>query len=292
MDDPLLLDLDALPPLSPLAMELLALRISDDDAEQRLQRIVSSEPQLAARLVAVANSAAFGLGNVRFSTVPLALRRIGLRRASQLAIALLFGHAAGARLPQRMREKLWLHSLALASAASEIARLKQLPEPGEAYLAGLLHDLGYMLAELQAPGALGRVQARALAQQCSLEDAERQEFGIDHAELTARVLAHWKVPSQLVEVLRDHHRADLASGSLGAVVHGAELVLRIDDLAADLYAGHDGHPFCGLTEERERSESRLWQRLELDSSALEAIVGRVACQVAGLAGFAKAMTLA
>lgn len=289
LQNPLVLDLDALPPLSPLAIELLQLRIGDDAAEQRLQRIVSSEPQLAARLVAVANSAAFGLGTVRFATVALALRRIGLRRALHLSLAMLFGQPVSARLPARMREDLWLHALAQAGLAAEIARLLRVAEPAEAYLAGLVHDLGFMLIELAAPGALARVQALAASEGISREAAERRLLGADHGEITASLLGHWGVPDTLVDPQRDHHREDCAAQTMAAALHAAERLAGIEAFADGTHrARTEAHPLASPAD-GERVVAELAGRLGLDAAELTRVVERVGGQVDGLSGFSRAI---
>ena len=288
MINPLTIDLNALPALSPWAIELLALRLEDDDAEQQLQRIVSSDAQLAARIIGLANSAAYGLGNVRFSTVPLALRRIGLRRAIQLSLAMLFGHPVGSRLQPQMREDLWLHSLVVATAAAEIARLRRHPEPAEAYLAGLLHDLGAMLAELSCEGMLARVRQRAMSESISIVQAELAEMGADHAHLTASLLQHWQVPEAMVEVLGGHHDPDREADSLATIVSCAEQVADLDELAGELYAGREP-AFGEPAQTREDTERDFETRLALDAADLDKIVGRVVPQIAGLIDFAKVM---
>lgn len=282
------LDLDALPPLSPLAMEMLALRVEDEDAERRLLRILSSEPQLAARVIGMANSVAYGLSRLRFSTLPLALRRIGLRRALQLCTAVLFGRPVSARLPATVRLQLWLHALANASACGELARLKHHPEAEEAYLAGLMHDLGYMVAELQSPGIIGQIATLAGAEELSLEEAERRLLGAEHGEITALLLAHWGVPAAFCDLYRDHHLAHCGPDSLQAILFGAEKLVRLDELADGLYGDRD-HLFGQALLQAEGVGFQLQQQLRINQLEMCRIVDRILGQVSAISGLAMAM---
>ncbi len=284
-------DLDVLPPLSPRGMELLALRIDDDDAERRLLQILAGEPQLAARVVAIANSAAYGLPRVRFSTLPLAMRRIGLRRTLQLGTALLFGRPLSAGLPSEMRIRLWAHAIAVACAASELARLVHGPDPAEAYLAGLLHDLGYMLVELGARGTLAGIEARAAEQGLALEEAEFALLGTDHGALTAGLLRHWGVPAGLCEVYDRHHSPVSEPRAMPAVLLGAEKIARLDALA-DVLLEDDDWLFADSLLNADAVGCQLQQQLGLNGLEMTRIVDRVAAQAAEIAGLAGAMAAA
>jgi len=286
-----LADLDSLPPLSPRAMELLALRIDDDSAERRLLQILSGEPQLAARLMAIANSAAYGLPRLRFSTLPLAMRRIGLRRTMQLCTAVLFGQPLSVRLPAELRIRLWVHAIAVASAAAELARLLHGPDPSEAYLAGLLHDLGYMFAELGAPGMLARIEAHAAAEGLALEEAEFALLGTDHGALTAGLLRHWRVPEELCEVFDRHHSPVSEPRSLAAVMFGAEKIARLDALA-DVLLEEDDWLFSESLLSADAVSFQLQQHLGLNGLEMTRIVDRVGAQTGEITGLAAAMAAA
>ncbi|MCB1887421.1 MAG: HDOD domain-containing protein [Rhodocyclaceae bacterium] len=285
------LDLDALPPLSPLAIEMLALRIEDDDAERKLIRILSSEPQLAARIIAMANSAAFGLSRLQFATVPLALRRICLRRALQLCTGALFGHPVSERLAPRTRLQLWLHALAMATAASELARIKHLPHAEEAYLAGLLHDLGYMLAELESAGIIESIAHRAADNGLSMEAAEVEILGSEHGEVTALLLTHWGVPDPYCAMFRRHHATPSDPRSIQAILFSAEKLVRLDVFADELFGDRD-HLFADALLPLEGVGGHLLQEMQVDAHELSRIVDRVLGQVATISGLATEMAAA
>lgn len=280
--------LDHLPPLSPLVPQLLELDCEDDDAEARLLKIVESDPALGARLLSVANSAACAAPGVRYATIVSAVRRIGLRKGIHLATSLLFVRSMGRGLPVGLAQALWLHALALAFAAQELARLKRFPEPNAAYFLGLVHDLGYMAMEILRPGVLQQVVAGALEGNITQEQAELRLFGMEHPELSARLLEHWKLPADLVTPLRDHHVPDVTPGSMAAVLFGAEKIARCAEVGDALYAGLD-HPFKPLAIDRDGIECLIAQQLEMGGDAVCDLVQRIIDQVAGLRETAAAM---
>lgn len=280
---------NAIPALSPLAIELLSLDLNDDDTQSHLVRIVESEPALGARLMGVANSVACGVADVHFTNITAAIQRIGLRRSIQLAIALLFGHPIQSKLDASTREAFWLHSLTLAFAAQEIARVKHHPEPHAVYFLGLVHDLGYMVMEMHRPGVLGSIVSRMTTQQISTQKAEVIELGIEHQELSARLLRSWKVPESLVTTIAQHHRLDIDPDSDAAVLFGAEQIARSGSVVAALYAGLD-HPFNAMGMDALGIEFFLDQQLSLSGDKVSAIQDKVIQEVESLRASAQSMT--
>lgn len=282
---------NAIPALSPLAIELLSLDLNDDDAQTKLVRVVESEPALGARLMGVANSAACGVSGSRYTNINAAISRIGLRRSIQLAIALLFGHPIRSKLDARTREAFWLHSLTLAFAAQEIARVKLLPEPHSAYFLGLVHDLGYMVMEIYRPGVLGAIVSRMATQQISVQKAEILELGIEHPELSARLLRNWKVPESLVLAVENHHHLDFEPDSDAAVLFGAEQIARSEAVVTALYAGLD-HPFSAMGMDPLGIEFFLDQQLSLSSDKVSEIQDTIILAVESLRASAQTLNAA
>lgn len=278
----------SLPALSPLVSELLRLDIDDDDAEKVLTRVIESEPQLSIRLIGMANSAAFAPAGQSLNSIGAAIRRIGLARTRQLAIAMLFGNPLQSKLPSTLAEGLWIHGLTMAAAAQEIARQQNTGNLGVAYLAGLVHDLGYMAEELCAPGALYRNAEISASDHVSLEQAEQRALGIDHVELTCRILLHWNAPEEIIEAVRRHHELDNAPNSLAATLFGAEKLARFIELTEILY-GEGGHPFPGMSFDREGLDFLFSQQLELSSEEVSILARRIIGQVESFRQCARAM---
>lgn len=277
-----------LPPISPSARELLSISLEDAKAEQRLVQICSAEPQLSVRIVAIANSVVYRRGGAEVFDVLQAIRRIGLERTKQLATAMLFGQQLTGYLPPGFGESFWLHSLTMAAAAQEIAQIKGYADTGAAYLAGLIHDLGYMVQEVAKAGSIEQAVAAAIADRLAPEAAEQQEWGTNHAKLTAELLAYWHAPANLAAALGEHHGDHIEPKTLAAVVRGAEHLARLKDLGEVLYAGRQ-HPFAPLSLDRVPLVSLLSVQLGLKPEQVDELVRRVIGQVEGVRDAARAI---
>lgn len=123
-------------------------------------RLVLSEPQLAARTVALANTAAFGAGGAQVSNVRAAVLRIGYRRLRGLVAALMvrqFGHRIADPVLRAKAEQLWTHSVQVAALAQALARHVTRTDPDTALFAGIVHEVGgfYLLSRAdEFPGLL------------------------------------------------------------------------------------------------------------------------------------------
>lgn len=278
----------SLPALSPLAGDLLALDIEDGKAEKLLIKVIESEPQLSVRLISMANSAAFSPAGQKSDSITTAVRRIGLARSSQLAIAMLFGNPLQSTLPVALTEGLWTHALSMAAAAQEIARYKRTENPGSAYLAGLVHDLGYMAEELCEPGALRRSIETSESDHITLEQAEQRSLGVSHAVLTVKLLTFWDAPNDIIAALETHHNLDIDSGSLAAIVYGAEKLARYIEITDILYDDSTS-PFPGMSIDREGLNFLFDQQLDLQSEDVALLIGRIIDQVESYRECARAM---
>lgn len=149
-------------PTSVNAVLRLQLALDDPDCHvDEAIRLVLSEPQLAARTVALANTAAYGTANgVQVNNVRAAVLRIGYRRLRGLVAALMvrqFGHRIADPLLRAKAEQLWNHSAQVAALAHALARHVTKVDPDTALFAGIVHEVGgfYLLSRAdEFPGLL------------------------------------------------------------------------------------------------------------------------------------------
>jgi len=262
--------------------------VDDDNAERMLLRVIESEPQLSIRLIAMANSTAYSHSGQSCKSIAGALQRIGFACSRQLAIAMLFGKPMRGKLPSELAESLWVHGLTMAAAAQEIARHKKTVDMAAAYLAGLVHDLGYMAEELCAPGALGRITQVSEGDHISLEQAETRALGVDHIDLSSRILHYWGAPQEIVEAIATHHELDIEPDSLAATLFGAEKLARFSEVTDVLY-GEGVHPFPGMSIDRQGLDFLFRQQLELGAEEVTMLAARIIDQVDSFRQCARAM---
>jgi HD-like signal output (HDOD) protein len=127
-------------------------------------RLVQTEPLLAARTVAIANSAAYSRFGNDVTNVKAAVQRVGFRTLGALAAAVIVRQLASEIVDPVLRakaDKLWLHSAHVAALAQVIARRVSNVDPETAMFAGIVHEVGgfYMLS--RAPEFPGLVDADA-----------------------------------------------------------------------------------------------------------------------------------
>jgi putative nucleotidyltransferase with HDIG domain len=205
-----LANLDSLPAMPAIAQKLLALPLNTDEGEAELLKLIGQDPQISAKLISLANSPVMGVMR-EVKTVSEAALLLGLSRVKSVAI----GIASMSDLTQIAAGKyfkpqdLWLHCMCIAVAMRAIAQAmprNMRPEEDHIFLAGLLHDIGFM--------ALHHIDAAAsdeLHHQLSLQpkrpilDIELETLGISHCYIGAQLARHWHLPPEIMAVLGYHH---------------------------------------------------------------------------------------
>jgi len=148
-------------PTSVNAVLRLQLALDDPDCHvDEAIRLVLSEPQLAARTVALANTAVFSAGGLQVTNVRAAVLRIGYRRLRGLVAALMvrqFGHRIADPTLRAKARQLWTHCAHVAALAQALARHVTRVDPDTALFAGIVHEVGgfYLLSRAdEFPGLL------------------------------------------------------------------------------------------------------------------------------------------
>ena len=189
------------------ASRLLALLCDPDVEIDAVLACLHSEPALSARVLKVANSPYYGLPG-RVGTVGFALSVLGLAAIRGIAAAGCLDRALPPRAGQAFDPgRFRLHSLAVASAAQQLSRAVNADIDGEAFMAGLLHDIGLLLMARAHPAAMATFAPPAgLAEGAALA-LERAHFGVDHAACAGLLVEAWQLPPWLRAALVIHHGA-------------------------------------------------------------------------------------
>jgi len=187
---------------------------------------LAADQGLAARVLKLANSAYYGSSR-RIGTVSEAVVILGMRTTRNLTLAtscqdMLEREVSGYFLP---RGALWRHSLACAAAAQNLARRAHFRGTEEAFVAGLLHDIGKVIMSAYLKAEFAQVLTRVAKGEMTFSDAEREALGFDHAEVGARLLERWNLPGALVTAVRYHHvPSQTPESPLAALVHIADTI--------------------------------------------------------------------
>jgi len=198
------LAVEELPVLPGVVMRMMGLSPESDQFFEEVLNIASEDPGLALRVIRTANSP-MSAPRSPVETIEGAIARLGANHVAELvttvAIARVF-------VPRSSGEtELWLHAIEVATACRAIVEHVHIDgvTAEQAYLAGLLHDIGRFILFDQAPEFIQAVDDLAWTTPQELIAAERHVCGIDHAELGGRVCAHWDVPERIVTIVRTHH---------------------------------------------------------------------------------------
>jgi putative nucleotidyltransferase with HDIG domain len=227
MKDIILSRLNMVQTMSPAATKAVQLLQDENVDSTELSKIISRDPALSANLLRLCNSAAFK-GRMEVDSVIDAIVRLGARQVMQLVMLDAVGPVARPAVKgyDLGTGDLLEHSIAVAIAAECLAAELKLPGIPFAYTAALLHDIGKSVLGSFVQFNAKAVIDKAYAENISFEEAERQQFGIDHAELGAALMENWNLPASIVEVVRFHHCPEKATKEVKAayLVHTADML--------------------------------------------------------------------
>jgi len=218
--------------LSPLPqVAMAAMRLADDPnaVAGDLERIISSDAALSARVLKIANSAFYG-ARTEVASLDAALQRLGFGAIKNIAIAASLTRNFRALRPVGSFDplSLWTHSVAVGTAARLIAARTGFPDAGEAFLAGLLHDIGVIVElQLSHESFVKTVNLADADAALSFRQAEMQLYGATHEDYGEAMAIAWHFPAQLGQVCGYHHRPHMASKAarrLTTIVHIADVL--------------------------------------------------------------------
>lgn len=247
--------LAALPSVPGVYWELTR-RVSDPKAGPNdIADVVARDPAMAAKILQIVNSAYFGLAK-RMSSVHQAVAYLGIELVRGLALSAhvftLFERSSPA--PAFDIQRLQRHSLSAALLAQHLV-----DDPGqadEAFVGGLLHDIGRLVLALGMPEKFTKVEAVDLTRGASLAEAERQVFGVDHAAVGAYLLGMWGLPPSVVECAAHHHAPAEASpgySKLAAAVHVGDLLAKyLETVPPGTSVDAEAFARCGISAENVR----------------------------------------
>lgn len=224
----ILLDINKLPAISTAATQL-ASAMNDPDLDiQRVVRIIQYDPGITTNVLRLANSSYFRGSSSSIDSIQQAVVRLGLNRLFDLIVmssthSILDKPIAGYNLPPG---ELWLHSVAVAVTARNIADSLQILDRSTAFTAGLLHDVGKIVIGSFIEKNFDKIDNIAKDSDLSFEIAEREILGTDHAEIGATILDLWKFPDTIVTSVRFHHTPEAVHGSMPVVdaVHISDIL--------------------------------------------------------------------
>ncbi len=227
----------ALATLPDTALRIMAMAEDPAATERMVHSVLVSDPPLAARVLRVVNSA-FYHRQREVSTPLAAIRILGTTAIQHIAMAASLHRLFRGRhtLPGFDPAALWMHSVAVATAARELSIYTRVGMPEEALLAGLLHDIG-IIAMMQAwlPAFSVVIQQSLDDEDQALRSIELRTIGVSHDVVGATLCDLWHFPETLTTACRSHHDYRSLAGDLRL---WAVLIHTADRLAPKLGGGY------------------------------------------------------
>lgn len=198
--------MDDIPTLPTAVLEVLKLLSNPRANARHFEKALSKDQVLTARLIKLANSTFYGTSR-RITAVKEVILRLGLLSVRSLVLAASTSRILNRPMPGYGYKEggMWEHSLATAMAARRVARIANLDNvyAEEAFLAGLLHDIGKVVLAKEVFQQSARFHALAHAK--GVLAAEEELFGVSHVVSGMQIAERWRFSKELGEAIHGHH---------------------------------------------------------------------------------------
>ncbi len=218
-----------LPPVPHVAAKMMELVGKEDTSVRDLQKVISADQALTARILKMANSVFYSFDQ-KITTLTHAIVILGFRAVQSMAVAassrsLFVKKGAQFGLKEKL---LWEHSMAVAMGCRQIARQVGYENEEAAFVAGLLHDIGKAVLNQVIPKKYGRIVEQVYNEGKSFAEVEQEVLGFDHSHIGALIAQKWNFDWDMVETIAYHHRPEAESSGavLGAVLALANILAK------------------------------------------------------------------
>ena len=200
-----------LPSLPAVAVKVLELAKQSNQSLANVAKVISSDPALTAKVLKTVNSSFYGLPH-QVSTINHALVLLCMQTVKTLALGFsLAGSLNSNKSAKFDYVRFWRQSLFSAVAARTLAKTIHMKEPEEAFLVGLLSDIGTLAMHRALGAEYDQLLDSCEGDQCELVRLSREKYDLDHAQVGGAMADHWKFPKSVADPISQHH--DLTEGS-------------------------------------------------------------------------------
>jgi putative nucleotidyltransferase with HDIG domain len=211
--------IEHLPTLPQVVANLLAMTESPNVDAAKLSKAL--DQSLAAKVLKGANSAYYG--NRKVNSISQGIVVIGFDAVKEIILTTSLFHTFHDTHDIQSLQPFWRHSLECAMIAKRLAWMYRYENHDEAYLAGLIHDIGKLVIQQFFPDAFKQIH-KVMEEGIEKVEEEKAILGITHAEIGGKMGQHWNFPASLVDAVTHHHDQDWKlNPRLGRIVHYADL---------------------------------------------------------------------
>ena len=242
----LLQQLDELPTLPAVAVRLLEQTADNHTELKDVAAVLGSDPSLSAHVLQLCHRADLGV-RTPVTSVEQAVRLMGFDELRRMVLAVsvfqVFQTGEATVSPFNTQE-FWRHSLAVACCTETLSRVVELDDaidPADAFLAGLLHDIGKIALHVMLPKSYARVVDGVDLLRGNIADLERSVIGLDHLMVGKRLAERWGLPKSLTEVIWLHGQRPAAMPDTVGQPQLVNLVSLADELVRGQHLGYSGN---------------------------------------------------
>ncbi len=196
-----------LPPLPEVLSKIEQKVYDPETCISDISSLIYTEPVLSGNLMRLANSVFIGGGRDKAEDLNNAIGRLGLKMVLDLAYTVELPKISSGN-KHINQSAFWQHAFGTAICSRKLSELFSQDEDQRenAYLSGLMHDVGILVFMHNVPKEYGDFLEKIADQEKSLEKLETERFGISHAELGAKYIEKWwPVPEVVVDQIKSHH---------------------------------------------------------------------------------------
>ncbi len=242
--------IEDIPPLPILANRIINTCFDDQVTFHEMAALIKQDPVLTARILILINSPAFALPT-KIEDLSHAISLLGKKQVRNLALSVTIfdTFTTGGKKREQEMAAFWQHCIACAHTCKELAKQLNYPQPEEAFIAGLLHDIGKLIAyhrleenftqllsQLKNPTVDKRQEWPPLNQ-------EKETLGAGHHLIGKWAAEAWNFPTPIIEAVWLHHQPPTSSRnevpSLPLLVRFADALCNLYNLGSNYFINHE-----------------------------------------------------
>ncbi len=255
-------------PSSPAVINLVLKMTSDFNSDiKALSKALSADQTLTAKILKLSNSSFYGRAQ-GVATLEEAVMILGFFTLRSLVIATSTHALFKDDIPNSPERQLWVHSLATGIASRIIAQKTPGANVEEAFIGGLMHDIGKLIFLQKMPEMYLEIVNKVESGSSTFSETELESFGFTHSSLGSILMIKWSFPQELIDGVADHHKPEKScsiesDSSLAAIINLANAMAK--SIGADF----------GQAPPESLTELQSAKFLEIDDEAIVAILAEL-----------------
>lgn len=225
----LLLNIGNLPSIPSVLVDVSKLLENPMTSANELASAIGKDQGIVAKILSVANSTFYGLPR-RVSTIDFAIVVLGFENIKNIIIALTTIETFKSKNDKFWNKRdYWIHSMVVAAAAKQIADEIGFTHSGEAFTAGLLHDLGISILQRYLANEFNEICSLVASEGIGYLEAEKLVLNTTHQEIGNMLVDKWRLPKSLSMSVLNHHKPGECPGNreLVSIVHLADYMTQV-----------------------------------------------------------------